>query len=72
MVPKDKIISLVDILNVSKETPIMVLSGCSRHMMGERYIFQSLKQKKGGKAIFKGNQHDQIGSGQVSLKPFVY
>src|ERR1044072_8836587 len=35
-------------------------SGCSRHMTGERHMFQSLELKPGGVVCFGGNQKGKI------------
>ena len=41
-------------------------SGCSRHMTGERHVFQDLELKPGGVVGFGGNQKGNIiGSGTV-------
>jgi len=45
---------------------------CSRHMMRERYMFQDLKSKKGGRVILGGNQYGRIvGIGCIVMKPSV-
>lgn len=41
-------------------------SGCSRHMTGERSIFQTLNMKEGGSVGFGGNQKGKIiGTGMI-------
>src|ERR1044072_162603 len=41
-------------------------SGCSRHMTGERHMFQELELKLGGVVGFGGNQKGKIiGSGTI-------
>src|ERR1044072_4601058 len=41
-------------------------SGCSRHMTGERHMFQELEFKAGGVVGFGGNQKGKIiGSGTI-------
>src|ERR1044072_2908922 len=41
-------------------------SGCSRHMTGERHMFQALELKPGGVVGFGGNQKGKIiGSGTI-------
>ena len=41
-------------------------SGCSRHMMGRKHMFQSLELKAGGYVGFEGNQKGKIiGSGTI-------
>src|ERR1044072_8004848 len=41
-------------------------SGCSRHMTGERHMFQELELKPGGVVGFRGNQKGKIiGSGTI-------
>src|ERR1044072_2860944 len=53
------------ILQISLTTPLRhqswyLDSGCSRHMTGERLMFQSLKLKPGGVVGFGGNQKGKI------------
>lgn len=60
-VPKDKIVSLVDMLDDLKETIVMVLGQWLLTAYdGERSMFQSLRNKKGGSMTFKGNQRGKI------------
>jgi len=41
-------------------------------MMRERYMFQDLKSKKGGRVILGGNQYGRIvGIGCIVMKPSV-
>jgi len=71
-IPKNKIIHLLDILNKRKDIPIMVPGQWLLMSHDRRKIFPNLKLKKGGKVIFWRDQHNQmIGSGHVSLKPFL-
>ena len=43
-------------------------SGCSRHMTGERYLFNVFESKKGGNVTFGDGSKSQIkGKGIISL-----
>ncbi|RDX70597.1 hypothetical protein CR513_50143, partial [Mucuna pruriens] len=55
------IIFVAYLFNSRKETPVMIpKSGCSRHMIGEEYMSQDLKPKKGGWITFGGNKKGKI------------
>src|ERR1044072_3237820 len=61
----------LSILQISLTAPLRhqswyLDSGCSRHMMGERHMFQGLELKPGGVVGFGGNQKGKIiGSGTI-------
>lgn len=47
-------------------------NGCSRHMTGERSMFQRLRNKKGRIVTFSGNQKGQIiGIGKMGINLFL-
>src|ERR1044072_9414438 len=61
----------LSILQISSTAPLRhqswyLDSGCSRHMTGEKHLFQELELKAGGVVGFGGNQKDKIiGSGTI-------
>ena len=43
-------------------------SGCSRHMIGDKYLFKTLKEKEDGFVTFGDGSHSQVlGKGTVDI-----